>query len=66
MVRFEMGDLETLKALSDDRNFKQDLFQTQLRNLHLAYIHAITQSGYKLEFYDNGSVKSIAPKGSVN
>lgn len=57
------SNLETLKILADDWDLKHRLFRKQLTALHLAYIHAITQSGYKLEFYEDGGVKSIAPKG---
>ena len=36
-------------------------FRTQLRNLMLCYLHALTQSKYKLEFWENGAIKSISP-----
>lgn len=53
--------LEVLAPLADDRNFKYAQFRTQLRNLMLAYLHALTQSKYELTFYDNGAIKSISP-----
>ena len=55
--------VEALEAQNETWKFKDYLFKTQIRDLLLSHIHAITQSGYKLEFYDNGSLKSIAPKG---
>ncbi len=57
-------DLEELVAAKKARaNFLYVQFQTELRNLILCYLHALTQSKYKLEFFENGSIKSIAPKG---
>ena len=53
--------LPDLEALVDDGNFKYHQFRTQLRNLMLCYLHALTQSNYKLEFYENGAIKSISP-----
>ena len=55
--------LDELYMAAKDRNFKHIQFRTQLRNLLLCYLHALTQSTYKLEFYENGTIKSIAPKG---
>ena len=52
---------ETLATLADNWNFLYVQFRTQLRNLHLAYMHAFTQSKYELAFYDNGAIKSISP-----
>ena len=59
----EVPDLTGMEALGDHAHFLYVQFQTQLRNLMLAYLHALTQSTYELKFYDNGAIKSIAPKG---
>ncbi len=55
-----------LEQYASDRDFKYAQFRTQLRNLILCYMHAVTQSGYVLKFYDNGAIKSISPRGETN
>ncbi len=54
---------EELEPAIDRAVYLNAQFKTQLRNLHLAYMHAITQSSFELSFYENGAIKSIAPKG---
>ncbi len=52
-----------LGKLAVNRDLKYSQFRTQLRNLMLAYLHALTQSKFELTFFDNGAIKGIAPKG---
>ena len=54
-------ELTELQKLAADCSLKSVQFKTQLRNMMLSYLHALTQSKYKLEFYENGSLKSISP-----
>lgn len=62
---YELTELNkiVLKEAAESADFLHVQFQTQLRNLVLAYIHAITQSGFRLSFYDNGAIKSVEPRG---
>ena len=61
----EIIDLAPLEASAKDRNYLYVQFRTQLRNLILCYLHALTQSNYKLEFWENGAIKSISPRGRI-
>ena len=54
---------DLMQRSADKAVFLRIQWQTQLRNMHLAYIHAITQSGFKMTFYDNGAIKSVEPRG---
>ena len=55
--------LQELEIAVERENFLYHQFRTQLRNLMLCYLHALTQSKYRLSFYENGAIKSISPRG---
>ena len=57
---FDLSELEEKAKQTSSLYHKH---QTTLRNLVLCYMHALTQSNYELSFWDNGAIKSIAPRG---
>ena len=57
-----MSNISELERACAHRDQMELEYKSILRDLIVAYIHVLTQSGYILEFYPNGGgIKSIAP-----